>query len=58
MRLEISVEKALLFIRERLRRRLYGGGGSRGTVEREGNEIRLTLWAAATCSAKKRDRWR
>ena len=33
----------------------YMGGGSRGTVEREGNEIRLTLWAAATFSAKKRD---
>lgn len=34
----------------------YHIGGSRGTVERECNEIRFMLWAAA--AAKKRDRWR
>ena len=36
----------------------YHMGCSRGTVERERNEVFLTLWAAATFAAKNRDRWR
>lgn len=50
-----NVEKALSFIRERLLCRL-SYRGFKGTVERECNEIRFMLWAAA--AAKKRDKWR